>query len=227
MDSHNKKVLYLVMVLTIMVLIVGISSLVKNKTHSFSDAYIFRQEFMSYNDKIDEFASEYLDVVISLDNTVNYIDINEAIDLLTNKSGVILFGSATNENCRYIINPLLEVAKEKNEPIYYLDLKDLTSVYKIEDNNIIKEKDGDASYSQLLNILDAYLDELELYASDGTIYKTAEKKIDIPTVVAFNNGKVTSFYKEGNPSVSESNLKTIFETLIRSKNDQECARNGC
>ncbi len=228
MDKHNKYILYLVMVLTIIVLTIGIKALLKNKSVAFSDAYIFRQEFMSYNDKIDEFDSEYLDVVIDIDNPVKYISSTEAVNLLNKDSGVILLGSATNDSCRYLINPLLEVAKEKKETIYYLDLLDEMPTYQIKDGEIIKDIEGSMAYQELVNILNDYLSGFTLMDDEGTVYKSIDKKIEIPMVVAFHKGKITYVYKDTKEKLEENTLKTIFTTLIRSKEiNEECAQNGC
>lgn len=228
MDKHNKYILYLVMVLTIIVLTIGIRALLKNKSVAFSDAYIFRQEFMSYNDKIDEFDSEYLDVVIDIDNPVKYISSDEAVNLLSNESGIILFGSATNDSCRYLINPLISVAKEKNETIYYLDLTDEMPTYQIKDGEIIKDIEGSLAYQELVNILNDYLNVFTLMDDEETVYKSNDKKIEIPMVVAFRKGKITYVYKDINTETEENTLKTVFATLIRSKEiNEECAQNGC
>ena len=122
----------------------------------------------------------------------------------------------------------MEVAKEKKETIYYLDLLDEMPTYQIKDGEIIKDIEGSMAYQELVNILNDYLNVFTLMDNEGIVYKSSDKKIEIPMVVAFHKGKITYVYKDINIDTEENTLKTVFATLIRSKEiNEECAQNGC
>ncbi len=229
MERRNKIILYSIIVLTVVVLSLCINSLVKNKSHAISDASIFRQEYMSYNDKVDSQDNAYLDVMISEDNLVNYITLEEAINMLKSQSGIIYFGYATNKECRALIPTLLKVSNELKEPIYYLDISLLRPTYEVIDGNVKKIKEENDLYYELIDLLKDYLDEYAIYDALGNRYVLEEKWLSAPTLVAFKDGNITSAFTNYHSELeNEDKLESLIESLIKSKNTfEDCARHGC
>lgn len=231
MERRNKIILYSIIVLTIMVLGLGINSLLKRKSNAIPDANVFRMEYMSYNDKVDESDNAYRDLIISENNLINYINTDEAIKMLQEETGVIYFGYAANADCRSLIPSLLKVSSALEEPIYYLDIESIRPTYEFIDGNITKTRDGEENYNHLLELLDDYLDNNLIYDAEGHSMATFEKVLEAPTLVAFREGKITSFYTPKNyenEKIDEEILENLIESLIRSKNNiEDCAQNGC
>lgn len=231
MERRNKIILYSIIVLTIMVLGLGINSLLKRKSYAINDANVFRMEYMSYNDKVDASDNAYLDLNISDNNLINYIDIEEAIKMLQEDTGVIYFGYAANADCRSLIPSLLKVSIALKEPIYYLDIESIRPIYELIDGDITKTKDGEENYNYLLEILDAYLDNTIIYDKEDHSKAVLEKVLEAPTLVAFRDGEITSFYtpkKYESEKMDDRTLESLIESLIKSKNTvEDCAQNGC
>lgn len=85
------------------------------------DAYNF-----SKRNEIDDnvkFKRSYSNV--PKDNIYKYVTLDEANDILFNKSGVILLGKTTDPWMQVLVKPLNDIVKEKLDVIYYLEMNDI------------------------------------------------------------------------------------------------------
>lgn len=227
MENKNKIVLFVLMILTISTL--GVCGyFIKNNKLLINDANKFRSEYMELNDKMASGGVLYPNTVISENNTIKYISAREAVNILSEETGIIYFGYSTCPWCRTLVTPLTEVAESKKESIYYVDISQIRSTFKLEDGKLTKTNEGTEEYYQLLEKLDSVLYDYNLEDEEGNQFATHEKRIYAPTLIAFKDGEVTDIHvgtvetqKSGYDklTVEESNqLKAIINNLIDSKN---------
>lgn len=195
MDKKNKICLILLIILTVGVVAFCIYSILVKSNIEESDAIKFRNEYMELNDTVASGNETYLNVTISESNTVQYVTLEKAISLIKNGRGVIYFGFPTCPWCRTLVGSLTKIAEEEEETIYYVNIKDVRSSFTLEDGKVNKLNDGTEEYYELLELLDGYLEEFILEDEAGNQYKTGETRIYAPTIVAFNEGKITGFHE--------------------------------
>ena len=239
MEKRNKLILGAIILLTIIVISICIYSIINNRHINKSDANKFRTEYMELNDKINEDNGKSYPIVnISADNTVKYIKPKEVVNVLKKGSGIIYFGYNTCPWCRSLVSTLTEVAKEKKEKIYYVDIKDIRSTFTIDNGKITKNKKGTKDYYNILEELDNYLEEYFLEDEVGNKYDTEEKRLYAPTTVAVSGGNVTGIHigtvssqKSGYDKLTEAEineLENIITDLITKKNEVVCNKdNNC
>lgn len=220
MEKKNKVIFFVILFFTLCVIGTCIYFINKDKDINNSDALNFRNEYMNYNDK------DYSNVYISEQNTIKYKTEEEIIDILKKGKGIIYFGYPTNDACRSIVSIISELGNELKTDIYYLNIENMESVFKVEDKSAIKIKDGSENYYKIVNLLSDYLED---YYIDG--YNTFEKRIVVPTVVAVNNGKITGVYtyKEDNDINNEEleNIRKEIKKIINNNNVEICTQKTC
>lgn len=237
MEKKNKISLILLIILTISVVGFCVYSIVTKKDLNKSDALKFRNEYMELNDKVTANGQTYPTVTISETNTIKYVTAKEAVKLLKDGTGIIYFGFPTCPWCRSLLPILLDIAEKKNEVIYYLDVYEMRSTFKLEEGKINKIKDGTKEYRELLELLDSELEEFVIEDEAGNKYDTGEKRLYAPSIVAFNKGKITGFH-EGTidsqeygfdklDSNEKEELENILTKLINSKNNDVCNKDKC
>mgnify|MGYP004452523679 CR=1 FL=1 len=88
------------------------------------DSLRFKKEYEEINGTIREKdGMMYNNVSISEINPIKYINLEELIDILKNKNGIVFLSSATCPYCRASIPTLLSVSKKLNiDTIYYYDI---------------------------------------------------------------------------------------------------------
>lgn len=230
MEKKNKIALFILAILTIFVIGLCGYSLINNKIF-INDANKFRSEYMELNDKMASSGVIYPNTSISENNTIKYITVTDAINMLDEGTGIIYFGFSTCPWCRTLVTPLTDVAEELNEIVYYVDISDIRSTFSLEEGILTKTKDGTEEYYQLLNILDDYLEDYYLTDEEGNHFDTSEKRLYAPTLIALKNGKVLDIHvgtvesqKSGYDKLSTSELnelKDIIKNLIALKNQEE------
>ena len=157
-----------------------------------SDAYKFKEEYESINNKENENnGKKYRELSIPTDNPIEYATAKDIVEKINNKETfIVYFGFKECPWCRSIITELLNVASDKEvEKIYYVDVKDIRDVKEIdEDGNITTTKEGDKYYLELIEKLGEVLSDYTLTKDESTI-EVGEKRIYAPNVVAISNGK--------------------------------------
>lgn len=203
---------------------------INNKDNNNEDALKFKEEYEKLNGEVAFENNNYPEVSIKENNTVKYITDEEAVDLIQNYKGIIYFGFANCPWCRSMIESLTNVAIDNNTTIYYLDILDIRSKmelikdgkkYQVEEKN-----KGTDSYYKLLDLLDNELSDYVLTDENNKEYKTGEKRLYAPTVIAFNKGVIKDFHEgtidsqeNGFSKLTEKQkkeLNTIFTKLIKS-----------
>ena len=146
-----------------------------------TDGAKFEQEYEALNDK---------GIVVDIDTNakVKYLELNEVVDFLENKTGIIYFGFPGCPWCRNILPVLLNVAKDNNEMVYYFNPRDVRGT-----NN--------EDFNKVMAILDEYLD----VNSDG------EKTLYVPDVYFVKEGNIVGHYL-GSVSSQTNPYEALTET---------------
>lgn len=72
-------------------------------------------------------------------NNIKYIDGNEIFQILENETGIVYFGYPSCPWCRNVVGPLIEVAKENDLKIYYVNTHDAIDDVKEELKKALKD----------------------------------------------------------------------------------------
>ncbi len=210
-----------------------------SQKEEFKDAIKIKEEYQSFNDKVNESnKKEYPIVNLNDDNPFVYKTEEEIVQILENGTGIIYFGFPSCPWCRTLLPVLEEVANENNiGEIYYLNIYDIRSMFSLDENKkLITEKEGSSDYYKILDLLKNYLDDYILYTEDEKSVPTNEKRLYAPTLVAVQNGKIKYFHegtvdtqKDGYASLNAneiSELKSTLNELVNSINFGVCDE-GC
>lgn len=165
-----------------------------------SDAYKFKEEYESINNKDNGHGNKYRELSIPNDNPFIYQTPEELLERVNNnESFVVYFGFKECPWCRSILEQLIKSAKDKNvETIYYVDVKEIRDVKEIDDNgNITTTKEGNAAYMELVEKFSNVLSDYTLTKDDQKI-STGEKRIYAPNIIAVSKGKAIQM-EEGLP----------------------------
>ena len=179
-----KKITKIILILMVAFLLTGCVD--KN-----SDAYKFKKEYEDINNKDNGHDNKYRELSISEDNPMVYATCKDIVDKINKKETfLVYFGFKECPWCRSIIEELLKVAKDRKiDKIYYVDVKDIRDVKKIDDSGaVVTDKEGDKYYMELLELIGNVLDDYTLKMGDETV-ETNEKRIYAPNVVAIANGE--------------------------------------
>ena len=183
-----KKKLYILIVL-VLVVVAFLFFYKFNIMDKKTDAYKFKVEYESLNNKDSYGNNKYRELNIDKNNMIKYSSAYEVLSKINNnESFIVYFGFAKCPWCRSMIENLLSLAKQNNEVIYYVDVYEIRDILEVKDGNVIVSKKGDTNYMKLLEKLDNVLDDYSLEV-DGIKYNTNEKRIYAPNVVAIINGK--------------------------------------
>lgn len=115
----NNKTLRII--LDLLLIIVGIGFLISG----IKDAYNFYNESKNKNviEDSERFRRSFRSAPV--DNIYKYVDLDEANDILLNKTGVILLGKTNDPWLQVLVEPLNNIVKEELDTIYYLELDDI------------------------------------------------------------------------------------------------------
>lgn len=233
MEKQNKIIFIIILVITISVIVLCGYSVFKNKDREIEDSIKFRDEYMELNGKLNELTnSNYIDVLLSDNNTFKYKSSKEIVKILDSKTGIIYFGNPTNTMSRLLVPILDNLGKEYKENIYYLNISEISTSFILSSGKINKVQKGSDEYYKILKSLDKYLSDFELQDEEGNVYNAKEKRIIIPTVIAINNGKISGFYENKidelqydtlNKEEIEKSLRDLFDSI----EVEVCTKDGC
>ncbi len=199
-------------ILAIILTLVGMFSVYEiiNKTsnNEITDNEKFKEEYESLNDKINNSNSKaYPNVDIIEKNNIVYSTEDEIVNLIKSGTAVIYLGFPECPWCRNAIPVLLDAMSETSlEKIYYLNVKDIRNIKKLDENsNVVTEKEGTIGYYKILETLG---DKADVYKglNDESI-----KRIYAPTVIFVRNGKVTSLHTSTLESQKDPYIKLTDE----------------
>lgn len=196
----KKNVIILSIIVVIALVIAILFFLLNNK--GMSDGERFKQEYEELNDS-------HLEVNIDSDNMIKYIDLEEAIDIIKNDTGVIYFGYPSCPWCRNAVPVLLDAASSTSlDTIYYVNAYNIRDVKEIDDDgNIVTTNEGDRLYDDLLEVLDDILDPYTIIDDNGEVIDLGEKRLYVPMVLFVKDGEVVSYHlstvdSQEDPSIS-------------------------
>lgn len=224
LSKQGKRIIFrggaIVLGLILLVILVSVFS---NK----SDGAKFRREYMQYNGKLAFDGYHFQKLKIKKKNKVKYVNLEEAIDILENKTGIIYFGFPNCPYCRSIVPTLLETLdKSELKELYYLDVTGIRDTYEVENDDVRCTKEASDEYYEILEILDTYLDDYIVKDENGIEYEAGEKRLYVPLVVAVQDGIITGSHSnsatlnEGQSPFDDLNetqrseLEVIFNNLI-------------
>ncbi len=188
-----KKIEVIVIVLISLFLLTGCV----DKT---TDAYKFKEEYESINNKDTGNGNKYRELNIPEYNPIVYQTTTDIVKRVENKETfIVYFGFKECPWCRSVITELINAAKDKNiEKIYYVDVKDIRDVKQVDEyNNIITVKEGDKDYLSLIEHFSNVLSEYTLTKDNSKIY-TGEKRIYAPNIIVVSRGVAVKM-EEGVP----------------------------
>lgn len=216
----------LIIFLIILICIITFITVKKNRVTK--DEKSFKKEYERYNGYTNPGSDKkYFDVNIEEKNGIKYLDDDEVIDMLENKTGIIYFGFPTCPWCRSMIEVLLDAKDSTNQKnIYYYNALDIRDEKVLEDGKVKTTKKGKKNYYKILDILG---DKASVYEGleDDSI-----KRLYFPTVVFVRNGKIVDIhistvdsqedpYKKLNKK-QKAELKKIYTMGIAKMNGKEC-----
>lgn len=119
--------------------------------------------------EVDKHLSQYN--LLEDNNVYVFKNIDEIINIISNKTAIVLFCNPGSNWCQHYLKSVDEIAKSNNiSKIYYNDIKDDRN------NNSLK-------YKKLVNILYDYLDYDD----------TNNKRLNMPYLLFVKNGKVIAY----------------------------------
>lgn len=168
------------------------------------DALRFKKEYEDVNGAIREKDGMlFNNVDIPEQNPIQYINIDEFVDILNNKSGIVFLSSPTCPYCRASISSLLKAAKElKMTTIYYYDIsKDENEtdseneIQELKRYGIITEnEEGKNAWKipQLLNIKDKKI----VSSANGAMYELENGQTKYDKLTQIQENDIYNIYKK-------------------------------
>ena len=168
------------------------------------DALRFKKEYEDVNGTIRENDGMlFNNVDIPEQNPIQYINIDEFVDILNNKSGIVFLSSPTCPYCRASISSLLKAAKElKMTTIYYYDIsKDENEtdseneIQELKRYGIITEnEEGKNAWKipQLLNIKDKKI----VSSANGAMYELENGQTKYDKLTQTQENDIYNIYKK-------------------------------
>lgn len=168
------------------------------------DALRFKKEYEDVNGTIREKDGMlFNNVDIPEQNPIQYINIDEFVDILNNKSGIVFLSSPTCPYCRTSISSLLKAAKElKMTTIYYYDIsKDENEtdseneIQELKRYGIITEnEEGKNAWKipQLLNIKDKKI----VSSANGAMYELENGQTKYDKLTQIQENDIYNIYKK-------------------------------
>ena len=157
-----------------------------------TDAYKFKEEYESINNKDNGFGKKYRSLNISNDNPFIYSTPEDILERVNNKETfIVYFGFKECPWCRSIIEELINAAKDKGvDKIYYVDVRKIRDIKDIDENgNVITAEEGNKAYMELIEKFSNVLSDYTLTNKDNEKINTGEKRIYAPNIIAVSNGK--------------------------------------
>lgn len=204
-----------------------------------ADSKKFKDEYESLNGTKNASDIEYLSLSIDEASPVQYKTDEEIVDILNNGTGVIYFGFSTCPWCRSMVETLLKAVDDNNvSNLYYVDIKDIRSSYKVNNSKLEKTIDGTESYYKILDRLADYLSDYKI-TSGKKEYDTGEKRLYAPTVVAIKNGEILGLHEatvesqtdpySGLTDEEAKELYNIYSDMFVELNESTCnnKETGC
>lgn len=224
MNSRDRKILIgFVIILVLFAVGIGVRVFMNKDTNTttMTNGERFKSEYEALNGKLNESSKmTYPEVSINAKNPIKYLNEEQTIDLIKNKTGIIYFGFNSCPWCRTMIPMLLKAAESTGlGEINYLDIKDIRDVMVLDDNDKpVTKTEGSKGYKELLKAMDSVLDDYYLTNSDNEKIHAGEKRLYAPTVIAVKDGKIIDIHvdtvstqKTGYTPLSQKEQEELFQ----------------
>ena len=211
MKRYSKTIIFLIFILFIL----GVVFYVVYKKNSFSSLYSN----------------------VPKDNVYKKINIDDALDLIENKTGIIYIGYPTCPWCKSLVPILNEVAKEDEvNTIYYID-----DFYSMRPDKNEKPKNV-KEYNKLVDLLGREIVDMKSENSQFNVIK-------VPLVLFIKDGKIVDYHKgtyqghtlkekvdkDGNTikyleeltEKQKNQIKNTLDKKIRKVYSNKCDDTGC
>ena len=240
-DNMKNMYVKIGIALTTILIIVGVGYLFLNKkedtkvVENTNDINVFKKSYEKHN---GEPMGKYtiLPVEVNKDAIVKISTPKEIIEVLENEKALIYFGFETCPWCRNMLEAFTDAAANKKETIYYVDILDIRSNFKVKDGKL-EETKGTDEYYKILKILDSILEDYIVYDDKKVEYKTGEKRLFAPTVVSVKDNEIINF-KIGTLDGIENpfekltdeeydELYNIYIGMINELNTDSCGLSNC
>lgn len=224
-----KKILAFSLLLVFVALGCWFFSTKKESKVTFEETKQIKEKYEKLNDTVrDSDNSRYQSITIDASIEIDELSISEAVDFVKSGSGILFIGAPWCPWCRNALPVLMDVARDNNLVIKYIDITDIRNIYEVKNGKLEKTQKEGEGYYELLSSLDSVLGNETYKLKDdlGKTYDTKEKRIYIPMTIAIKNGNIegthvstvnlsenqTKYDKLDNNQIKE--LKSIYEDLI-------------
>ncbi|MBQ9318844.1 MAG: hypothetical protein IJR82_04370 [Bacilli bacterium] len=214
----------LIVCLLVLVLIISGCGRVKDKEEdkkvdNTQDALKFKEEYESLNG-VENNGNTIRTVNISKDNPFVYKEAGDIVEMMNDKETfIVYFGFSKCPWCRSMIETLIKVAKDYQiDTIYYVDVLEIRNILKLDDDEIITDREGTEDYLALIKLLDNVLSDYNLTDKDGNQVSTGEKRIYAPNVVSIVKGKATKL-ETGISENQESAYQELTDDMLEEEYD--------
>lgn len=218
----KKKLLIIVIfVALVCASIIYLTSINSKFESSVTDAENFKKEYELLNGElVGDTEKIYREVSIDENNTIklsNYADILERVN--NKETFIVYFGFSKCPWCRSVIEVFLREAKNKDIPVYYVDVFDSRDTYKYEDGKIVKTKDASKEYYSLLKKFNNVLSDYTVLNDEGVKVLVGEKRIYAPNMIAVVDGEAQYLTTGISPLQTDSFMPLTDEMLNYSKEE--------
>lgn len=188
-----KKKVFIIIIIILIILGIGCFCLYQNDSIRFKYSY-------EYINMIEYSNGKKIKINIPYDNRIKYLDSDEVLTYLKEKTGIFYFGYNSCPWCRNIVPVLIDTVKENNiDTIYYIDTHKLNLSYIKEElfNFLGENLRLDDKGNKVLAVPDVY------FIKDGNI-------------VGHHLGTVDSYHNPYNKMTTKQKeeLKNIYQNLI-------------
>lgn len=224
------KKVFMVLLLVLVLIVSGCD----NK----SDEIKFKEEYEELNGKNIN-GKEVRIVNIDEDNPFIYKEASDIVKMINNKETfIVYFGFAKCPWCRSMIETLISVSKDYDiDTIYYVDVLDIRDTLKLDNNEVITDKEGSKDYMKLIKLLDNVLSDYNLKDEDGNSIETNEKRIYAPNVISVVKGKATMLeeglsdsqddpYQKLTSDMKEEEYDKLSKIMEEVKSSTTCSNNS-
>ena len=138
--------------------------------------YLGKKDFSTNISDAELFSKEYK--AVSSDNPFVYVTSSDVLDILKNKTGIILVGFQSNAWMQEYVKQLYPILRDNNiKKVYYYDV--------LEDR-----KENTEFYQTLVNIMNEQGDDITGYDNDGNA------RIYVPLVIYVVKGEIVGYDSE-------------------------------
>jgi len=189
----KKRIFIIISILILLLVIMGFF-LYKNDNFRFKLSYEFIN-FIEYNN------GKKIKIDVPYDNRIKYLNEDDILTYLKNKTGIFYFGYNTCPWCRNIVPVLIDTVKNNNiNTIYYIDIHDLNlsdikeELFSFFGDNLRENENGE----KILAVPDVY------FIKNGNI-------------IGHHIGTVDSYYNpyKGMSNSEKKELTSIYEGFIK------------